>query len=154
MVNSANDYGYYLSNFQGYEDYSEEEKDEEDYYKTKMKNFDNKEYCIITTLCNKEEIANKIINRLLKEKLVAGAQISKVKSKYWWNNKLEEADELKLEFRTKSKNIELVRDEIKSIHDYEVAEISVKYILIPDLEFKNWIDNNVEITLPNKSENS
>lgn len=35
-------------------------------------------YIVVTTLCNKEEIANKIINTLLEKKLVAGSQVSKV----------------------------------------------------------------------------
>lgn len=54
-------------------------------------------HIIVTTLCDKEEIANKIINRLLEKRLVAGSQVSKVHSKYWWNNELEESDEYKLE---------------------------------------------------------
>lgn len=148
-------YGYSLSDFQGYEDHLENiDDDEDDYYEFKTENFTYKEYCIITTLCNKEEIANEIVSQLLKEKLVAGAQISNVKSKYWWKDRLEEDDEFKLEFRTKSKNIESVKNVIKSIHDYEVAEISVTYILAPDLEFKKWIDENVVIMLPSKAKNS
>ncbi len=55
-------------------------------------------YIIVTTLCNKEEIANKIIDTLLERKLVAGSQVFKVHSKYWWNNELEECDEYKLFF--------------------------------------------------------
>ena len=47
-------------------------------------------YIIVTTLCNKKEIANKIIDTLFLKKLVSGSQISKVHSKYWWNNTLEE----------------------------------------------------------------
>ena len=81
-------------------------------------------YIIVTTLCNKEEIANKIANTLLDNKLVAGSQISKIHSKYWWNNKLEECNEYKLEFRTKEKLFSKIENEIKKIHDYEVAEIS------------------------------
>lgn len=38
------------------------------------------------------------------EKLYNLSQLSKVYSKYWWNNKLEECDEYKLNFRTKKKN--------------------------------------------------
>ena len=78
-------------------------------------------YIIVTTLCNKEEIANNIINTLLEKKLVAGAQMSKVYSKYWWNNKLEECDEYKLEFRTKESLFFKIEAEIKKIHNYEVA---------------------------------
>lgn len=45
-------------------------------------------------------------------KLAAGSQISKVHSKYWWNNKLEECDEYKLEFRTKENFLDEIKDEI------------------------------------------
>jgi uncharacterized protein involved in tolerance to divalent cations len=42
-------------------------------------------HIIVTTVCDKEEIANKIINVLLEKKLAAGSQVSKVHSKYWWD---------------------------------------------------------------------
>ena len=104
---------------------------------------DNK-YIIVTTLCDKEEIANKIVNILLEKKLVAGSQISKVHSKYWWNNKLEECDEFKLEFRTKNSLFNEIEKEIRNIHDYEVAEISFCEIESANQEFFNWIDENVK----------
>lgn len=34
-------------------------------------------YIIITTLCDKEEIANRITDTLLEKRLVAGSQLSK-----------------------------------------------------------------------------
>ncbi len=98
-------------------------------------------YIIVTTLCDKKEIANKIINTLLEKRLVAGSQLSKVHSKYWWNNKLEECDEFKLEFRTKESLFNEIENEIKKIHNYEVAEISYSEIKDGNREFFNWIDS-------------
>ena len=72
------------------------------------------EYIIVTTFCDKKEIANKIINRLLEKRLVASSQVSKVHSKYWWNNELEESDEYKLEFRTKESLFYETENEIRS----------------------------------------
>ena len=74
-------------------------------------------YIIVTTLCDKEEIANKIINTLLEKKIIAGSQITKVHSKYWWNEELEECDEFKLEFRTKESKFLAIESEIKKIHN-------------------------------------
>lgn len=42
-------------------------------------------YIVVTTLYDKEDIAIKIVGVLLEKKLVAGSQISKVNSKYWFN---------------------------------------------------------------------
>ena len=100
-------------------------------------------YIIVTTLCNKEEIANKIIDTLLEKKLIVGSQVTKVYSKYWWNNKLEECDEYKLEFRTKETIFNEIENEIKQIHDYEVAEISYYEIKNASKEFFDWIDKNI-----------
>lgn len=100
-------------------------------------------YIIVKTLCDKEEIANKITNRLLEKRLVAGSQVSKVHSKYWWNNELEESDEYKLEFRTKETFFSKIEDEIKKIHNYETAEISYSEIKSASEEFLDWIDKNL-----------
>ena len=100
-------------------------------------------YIIVTTLCNKEEIANKIIDTLLEKKLIVGSQVNKVHSKYWWNNKLEECDEYKLEFRTKETIFNEIENEIKQIHDYEVAEISYYEIKNASKDFFDWIDKNI-----------
>ena len=101
-------------------------------------------YVIVTTLCNREDIANKIVNTLLEKKLAAGSQITKVNSKYWWNEELEKCDEYKLEFRTKEDLFNEIETEIKRIHDYEVPEISCYEIKNASKEFFNWIDENVK----------
>ncbi len=101
-------------------------------------------YIIVTTLCNSEEIANKIVRILLDKKLVAGSQVYKVHSKYWWKNELEECDEYKLEFRTKQSLFNKVKDEIIKIHDYDCPEISSYEMLNADSEFLKWIDDSIK----------
>ncbi len=101
-------------------------------------------YIIVTTLCNNEEISNKIIDTLLQKKLVARSQVFKVHSKYWWSNKLEECDEYKLEFRTKESLFNEIKDEINEITDYEVAEISSYEIISANRDFLKWIDDNTK----------
>lgn len=101
-------------------------------------------YIIITTLCDKKEIAKRIENVLLEKKLVAGSQISKVHSKYWWNNSLEECLEYKLEFRTKRYLFSEIEYEIKKIHDYESPEISCCEIIDASKDFFYWIDESIK----------
>ena len=101
-------------------------------------------YIVMTTFCDKEEIANKIVDILLQKNLASGSQISKVHSKYWWNNQLEECDEYKIDFRTKDSLFNEIEDEIKKIHDYKVAEISSYEIINANDEFLKWINNNTK----------
>ena len=102
-------------------------------------------YIIVVTLCNKKEIADKIIESLLQKKLVAGSQIYEVYSKYWWDNNIEESKEYKLEFRTKESLFTEIENEIKKIHDYKVAEISYYEIKGAGREFMDWIDSEVNV---------
>lgn len=103
------------------------------------------EKCVIVkTLCDREEIATNISKVLLNKKLVAGSQISKVHSNYWWNEKLEECDEFCIEFRTKKKLFDEVVHEIRKIHDYETAEISCIEIINANDEFIKWINDNTK----------
>lgn len=102
------------------------------------------EYVIVTTLCDKQEIADRIVNTVLDKKLAAGSQVSKVHSKYWWNNELESSDEFKIEFRTRKELYKEIEAEIKKIHDYDVAEISCTEIEEASKEFFNWINQNVK----------
>lgn len=97
-------------------------------------------FIIITTLCDKKEIAEKIQNTLLEKRLVAGCQISERKSKYWWNNRLEETIEFHLEMRSKENLFEKVKQEILEIHDYDVCEISYYEIKEANKEFLDWIE--------------
>lgn len=99
-------------------------------------------YIVVITFCDKEDISNKIVNSLLEKRLVAESQVSKVHSKYWWNSKLEECDEFKMEFRTKASLFEKIEDEIKKIHDYEVAEISCYEINNASKEIIQWIEES------------
>ncbi|MFI3307095.1 MAG: divalent cation tolerance protein CutA [Mycoplasmatota bacterium] len=48
---------------------------------------------VVTTVCDNMQIAKTIIDVLLNKKLVAGSQITEIKSKYWWQNKIEESIE-------------------------------------------------------------
>jgi periplasmic divalent cation tolerance protein len=100
-------------------------------------------YIIVRTFCDKEDIANRIIVTLLEKKLVAGSQLSKVHSTYWWNNEIEVCDEFKMEFRSKESLFSRIVKEIKNIHDYDVAEISYCEIDGANEEFLKWIDENV-----------
>ena len=51
-------------------------------------------YCVVTTTCDKTEIANKIMNTLLEKRLVSCCQMTKVESSYWWEGEIVKESEL------------------------------------------------------------
>ena len=137
-IEELKEYGYNPKELEEYSYYYQNKEDEEGedeivYY-----------YYIVTTLCDKEEIANKISKTLMEKRLVAGSQISKVKSDYWWGGKIETKEEFKLEFRTRSDKVNEIVDVIKSIHDYQVPAISRTEITCLTEDTEKWINESVE----------
>lgn len=43
---------------------------------------------VVKTYCDREDVMNRIIDCLLKKRLVVGSQVVEVNSKYWWNHTL------------------------------------------------------------------
>lgn len=92
---------------------------------------------IVSTYPDKKSIS-KIANRLVKERLVACVNTTKISSVYSWQGKIENADEFLAIFKTTQKNKIKVKNQIKITHPYkvpEIAEIQVNSINKPYLDW-------------------
>lgn len=102
------------------------------------------EYCIITTACNKQEVAKQITNVLLERRLVSCVQESLRFSSYHWKGKIEKEQEYILTMKTKKSLYKEVEQTILSIHDYEVAEIIMMDITEGNSPFLKWIEEETK----------
>jgi periplasmic divalent cation tolerance protein len=88
---------------------------------------------IVSTYPDKKSII-KISNELIKTKIVACVNISKISSIYAWNGKIENTSEYLALFKTTQKNKKILKEKIKSTHPYDV-EINVNSINKPYLDW-------------------
>ena len=103
-----------------------------------------KNYCIITTSIDDENIADKISTSLLKDHLVACVQSHTVQSKYNWDGNLESKKEILLQMKTKTSMFEEVKVQIKSLHTYDLPEIVMTPIIDANEAYLEWIENEVQ----------
>jgi len=81
---------------------------------------------LILTYVDSEELAEKIANVLLEEKLAACVGFFPVKSRYWWKGKITSNDnEFQLTIKTKKSLVDETVEKIKQIHSYELPAIEV-----------------------------
>ena len=96
---------------------------------------------IISTYPTKKSISQ-IATELVKTKIVACVNFSKISSIYSWDGKIENNSEYIAIFKTTLKNKNLLKKKIKESHPYdvpEIAEISPNSINKPYLD---WLINS------------
>lgn len=98
---------------------------------------------VIVTTANKTE-AEKIARALLNERLIACANIiGPAHSLYWWQGKIESAEEHITLMKTRKNLFNKLSEKVKTLHSYQIPEI----IAIPIIEgfepYMKWVDNSL-----------
>ena len=99
---------------------------------------------VFITTATAEE-AHKIAQMLLEQRKIACVNIvSRVNSFFWWQNKLDSAQESLLIAKTKASQLnELVRL-VKGIHSYDIPEIIAMPIVGGNQDYLEWISKEVK----------
>jgi len=94
---------------------------------------------VFMTVPDKKE-ATKIAHSLLKERLIACANIvGPVSSLFWWEGKIDKANEFLVIMKSRKNLFKKLSERVKELHSYEVPEV----IALPVIEglpsYLNWL---------------
>ena len=93
---------------------------------------------IISTYPNKKSIL-KIANELVKTKIIACVNISKIDSVYLWNGKIQNSTEYIAIFKTVTKNKTKLKKKIIETHPYDVPEIIEIDVTSINKSYLDWL---------------
>jgi len=97
-------------------------------------------FIIILVTCGSKKESEKIVDRLLKKRLAACANlISRVESRFWWKGRIERGGEVLVILKTRADKFVRIEREIKRIHSYEVPEIIALPIVAGNKEYLDWL---------------
>ena len=97
---------------------------------------------LITTAT--EEEAHRIAELLLNQRKAACVNIvSRVGSLFWWEGKLDSAQESLLIVKTRASLLPEIVEMVKKAHSYEVPEIIALPIISGNEDYLKWIDSEV-----------
>jgi len=100
-------------------------------------------YTVVLITASSEESEN-IARKLLEERLAACVNIVRgVKSLFWWEGKIDEAQEALLIAKTRLDQMEKLIQAVKQIHSYSVPEIIALPIIAGNINYLTWISQNV-----------
>jgi periplasmic divalent cation tolerance protein len=87
--------------------------------------------------------ANKIATKLMKDKLIACANVVKgVRSVFWWQKKIDTANEVLLILKTKKSCFKRIIKTTTLLHSYEVPEIIALPIIDGSRDYLKWIEES------------
>lgn len=96
---------------------------------------------VIMTAIDKEE-AVRIVHLLLREKLIACANIvGLVSSLYWWEGKI---DEFLVFMKSKKELFKRLSERVKEIHSYHVPEIIAVPVVESTPSYLDWLGTSLE----------
>ena len=100
---------------------------------------------VLVTAKNKKE-AGKIATQLVKDKLIACANIVKdVQSIFSWKGKLEKANEVLLILKARKICFPAIVKAVKKLHSYDVPEIIALPILDGNKDYLKWVGQNSKL---------
>jgi len=80
-----------------------------------------------------------IARELLERRLVACANVTEVRSLYWWRGKIEGDNEDLIVAKTTASRLEDLINAIKEIHPYEVPEVIALPVLACNEDYCRWV---------------
>ncbi len=94
---------------------------------------------VYVTVSSREE-ANQIGRALVTERLVACVNIfDGMQSLYWWNDRVESADEVVLLGKTRPERVDAVTERIKALHSYECPCVVTWQVDAGNPDYMAWI---------------
>lgn len=105
------------------------------------------EYIQVITTTEKKTDAEKIAEVLVEKKLAGCVQIiGPISSIYWWEGKMERADEWLCLIKTTKTMYEDLESAIRKIHPYKVPEILAIPVVAGNKNYLSWLDSVLEKT--------
>ena len=93
---------------------------------------------IVSAFPSKQSVTS-IANQIVKKKLAACVNITKISSVYSWKGKIENKDEYLALFKTTKKNQIALKKELEKLHPYDVAEIAEINVESINQPYMKWL---------------
>lgn len=98
------------------------------------------EYIEVHTTIDSREGAQKIADAIVSRRLAACVQISgPITSTYWWQGKMERAEEWVCTAKTRSELYSQLEQAIREVHTYDVPEILAVNVGAGNTDYLEWV---------------
>lgn len=98
-------------------------------------------HCQVVTTTDSRDAADALSRSAVEARVAACAQVSgPIASTYWWEGKVETADEWRITFKTPTARYAALEQHIREHHSYDVPEILCSPVTAGNLAYLEWLD--------------
>jgi periplasmic divalent cation tolerance protein len=102
---------------------------------------------IISTFANEKSLRDIAHEMIMNAKLCACVNYTKVRSLYWWENKLNDEEEFIALFKTTKEKARELSERIEELHPYDIPEILEISIDKASKSYLGWLIGSTSIAL-------
>jgi periplasmic divalent cation tolerance protein len=103
------------------------------------------DFLLVVTTCGSAEHGRELAEALVGARLAACVNVvPRVSSTYWWNGKIEHADECLLLIKTTRGRFAALEQAIKGRSQYELPEIVAVQVDRGSAEYLRWVETSVQ----------
>ncbi|MDP3721997.1 MAG: divalent-cation tolerance protein CutA [Candidatus Omnitrophota bacterium] len=105
-------------------------------------------FLVVMVTCPSRAVAKRLGTELVKRRLAACVNVvPDIESIFWWQGKIDRADETLLLIKTTSRGFEPLRRAVCALHPYEVPEIIALPIVRGHPPYLRWIHTSLSANL-------
>lgn len=98
------------------------------------------DFVTVTTTTDNPDEAQSLAASAVQARLAACAQVSTpIASTYWWEGKVETAQEYRVDFKTRAELADRLTQHVKAAHSYDTPEVIVTPIVGGNPAYLEWI---------------
>jgi periplasmic divalent cation tolerance protein len=96
--------------------------------------------CLVSTVVDARSVADVLAASAVAGRLAASAQVGgPVGSTYWWDGRVETAQEWSVQFKTVPDRVDVLVDHVRVAHPYDVPEILVTTVNSGNPDYHAWV---------------
>ncbi|MFI2608123.1 divalent-cation tolerance protein CutA [Kitasatospora sp. NPDC018619] len=96
-------------------------------------------YVVVTTTHESEEQARALASAVVRERLAACAQVYPVRSVYWWEGEVQDADEWRIDLKTRAELADRLGAFVAGQHSYETPEVVAVPVVGGSADYLAWV---------------
>ncbi|MEV7927224.1 divalent-cation tolerance protein CutA [Kitasatospora sp. NPDC088779] len=97
------------------------------------------DFVVVTTTHDDETKARELASAVIRDRLAACAQVYRVQSVYWWDGRVQDSAEWRIDFKSRANLADRLSARIVELHSYDTPEVVGVPVITGSAAYLDWV---------------